>query len=158
MTPSSEPISEPPEVLHLRVPDHPRQMTVVHPGLSRVTAKLNPRTRARHLVTTDKHEDGGDPSEGDGFYHHNCESVVALSTGWFSDGSRWGKMIRITAGNGRSTTAIVVDECDSMHGCNEEHAFQPPCDNYIVDASEAVWNALGLDEHEGRVQITWSVV
>jgi hypothetical protein len=31
-----------------------------------------------------------------------------------------------------------------------------PCDNNIVDASPAVWDALGLDQNLGMVDITWS--
>lgn len=33
----------------------------------------------------------------------------------------------------------VVDECDSTRGCDNEHDYQPPCSNNIVDASLAVW-------------------
>lgn len=66
-------------------------------------------------------------------------------------------MIRITVQNGRSVLAKVVDECDSMHGCDKEHAGQPPCDNNIVDGSNAVWNALGLDINIGEVDVTWSM-
>ncbi|KAE8038818.1 hypothetical protein FH972_011290 [Carpinus fangiana] len=58
---------------------------------------------------------------------------------------------------GRSTTAKVVDECDSVNGCDKEHAFQPPCRNNIVDASAAVWDALGLDQALGDVPVTWSL-
>ncbi|XP_019199586.1 PREDICTED: kiwellin-like isoform X1 [Ipomoea nil] len=101
--------------------------------------------------------DGGAPSECDEQYHDNNERVVALSTGWYAGGSRCGKMIRIRASNGRSTTAKVVDECDSMHGCDDEHAGQVPCDNNIVDGSAAVWNALGLNQDLGRVSVTWSM-
>ncbi|XP_073146860.1 kiwellin-like [Henckelia pumila] len=101
--------------------------------------------------------DGGGPSECDDQYHSNGESVVALSTGWYAGGSRCGRMIRITAKNGRSTTAKVVDECDSRNGCDAEHAYQPPCRNNIVDGSDAVWKALGLNEDLGVVDITWSM-
>jgi hypothetical protein len=52
--------------------------------------------------------------------------------------------------------AKVVDECDSVEGCDEDHNFEPPCDNNIVDASPAVWDALGLDQNVGMVDITWS--
>ncbi|XP_031110547.1 kiwellin-like [Ipomoea triloba] len=102
--------------------------------------------------------DGGAPSECDEQYHDNNERVVALSTGWYSRGFRCGKMIRITASNGRSTTAKVVDECDSMHGCDKEHAGQGPCDNNIVDGSAAVWYALGLNQDLGRVSVKWAKV
>ncbi|XP_073056060.1 kiwellin-like [Primulina eburnea] len=101
--------------------------------------------------------DGGDPSECDDQYHNNSERVVALSTGWYAGGSRCGTMIRITAKNGRSTTAKVVDECDSRNGCDAEHAYQPPCRNNIVDGSDAVWKALGLNEDLGVVDVTWSM-
>ncbi|KAJ4725076.1 Kiwellin [Melia azedarach] len=101
--------------------------------------------------------DGGGPSECDEQYHDNSEKVVALSTGWYNGGSRCGKMVKITANNGNSVMAKVVDECDSMRGCDEEHAYQPPCGNNIVDGSDAVWNALGLDKNIGIVDVTWSM-
>ncbi|KAJ8768835.1 hypothetical protein K2173_023739 [Erythroxylum novogranatense] len=101
--------------------------------------------------------EGGAPSECDEQYHAKTERVVALSTGWYKDGSRCGKMIRITANNGRSVTAKVVDECDSMHGCDAEHAGQPPCRNNIVDGSDAVWEALGLNKDLGVVNVRWSM-
>jgi len=53
--------------------------------------------------------------------------------------------------------AMVVDECDSTMGCDEEHDYQPPCPNNIVDASEAVWKALAVPRSEwGGLKITWS--
>ncbi|EFJ22351.1 hypothetical protein SELMODRAFT_443242 [Selaginella moellendorffii] len=102
--------------------------------------------------------DGGDPSECDGKFHSNTERVVALSTGWYSGGSRCLKFISITAPNGRSTTAKVVDECDSTMGCDKPHAWQPPCRNNIVDGSDAVWKALGISSSDplyGQMSITW---
>ncbi|WOG87873.1 hypothetical protein DCAR_0207105 [Daucus carota subsp. sativus] len=101
--------------------------------------------------------DGGAASSCDEKFHANSELVVALSTGWFDGRSRCLKEIIITASNGNSVTAKVVDECDSMHGCDEEHAGQPPCDNNIVDGSAAVWNALGIDQDLGRVDVNWSM-
>ena len=101
--------------------------------------------------------DGGGPSQCDEKYHDNSERVVALSTGWYNEGSRCGQMIRITARNGRSVTAEVVDQCDSVNGCDKEHAGQPPCHNNIVDGSVAVWNALGLNTDDGVVPVTWSM-
>ncbi|XP_043717982.1 kiwellin-like [Telopea speciosissima] len=101
--------------------------------------------------------DGGDPSKCDEKFHSNSERVVALSTGWYAGGSRCGKMVRITAKNGKTTTAKVVDECDSMHGCDKEHAGLPPCHNNIVDASDAVWKALGLNKDLGVVDVTWTM-
>ncbi|GJN41468.1 hypothetical protein PR202_gn00848 [Eleusine coracana subsp. coracana] len=100
--------------------------------------------------------DGGDPSECDGQFHRNTERVVALSTGWYNKGSRCGKNIRIRA-NGKSVLAKVVDECDSLHGCDSEHAFQPPCRPNVVDASQAVWDKLGITGDDvGEYDITWS--
>lgn len=100
--------------------------------------------------------DGGGPSECDNQYHSDDEMVVALSTGWYDGGSRCGQNIQINA-NGNSVLAKVVDECDSMNGCDADHDFQPPCADNIVDASPAVWNALGLDGDEiGEYDITWS--
>ncbi|XP_047052570.1 putative ripening-related protein 2 [Lolium rigidum] len=119
-----------------------------------------PVTSSTRAVMTlndfDEGGDGGDPSECDGVFHKNTERVVALSTGWYSGNSRCGRNIRIRA-NGGSVLAKVVDECDSMNGCDREHAFQPPCRNNIVDASKAVWNALGITGEEvGEYDITWS--
>lgn len=103
--------------------------------------------------------DGGGPSFCDDRYHKDSELVVALSTGWLRlDGTRrCNKMIRIS-GNRRSVLAKVVDECDSVHGCDKEHNFEPPCANNIVDGSPAVWKALGLNKNIGEFQITWSDV
>uniref|UniRef100_K4AMC7 RlpA-like protein double-psi beta-barrel domain-containing protein n=1 Tax=Setaria italica TaxID=4555 RepID=K4AMC7_SETIT len=83
-----------------------------------------------------------------------CPARVALSTGWFSNMAHCGHHIKISA-NGNSVYTKVVDECDSVHGCDDEHNFEPPCDNNIVDASLVVWDALGLDQSLGMVDITW---
>ncbi|KAJ8513434.1 hypothetical protein OPV22_003868 [Ensete ventricosum] len=100
--------------------------------------------------------DGGRPSECDQSYHSDGELVVALSTGWYDGGNRCSKNIKINA-NGQTVLAKVVDECDSLHGCDQEHAFQPPCAPNIVDASRAVWEALGIPESQiGDDDITWS--
>jgi hypothetical protein len=67
-------------------------------------------------------------------------------------------MITIHA-NGKTTKAMVVDECDSVHGCDDEHAGQPPCRNNVVDGSPAVWAALGISENDprfGEIDISWS--
>ncbi|XP_038974361.1 kiwellin-1-like [Phoenix dactylifera] len=114
-------------------------------------------TSARMTINSfKKGGDGGGPSECDGHFHSDNERVVALSTGWYNQGSRCGKNIRINA-NGNSVLAKVVDECDSVKGCDAQHDFQPPCPNNIVDASRAVWKALGIpDSKIGDSQITWS--
>ncbi|KAH7542661.1 hypothetical protein FEM48_Zijuj02G0097800 [Ziziphus jujuba var. spinosa] len=132
-------------------------------GKSHPTYRCSPpvttSTRAK-LMSNDFSEggDGGGPSACDGQYHDNKEMIVALSTGWYNGGLRCGKMIRITASNGRSTMAKVVDECDSMHGCDAEHAYQGPCDNDTVNGSDTVWSALGIDTEEGVANVTWSMV
>ncbi|CAL4925589.1 unnamed protein product [Urochloa decumbens] len=100
--------------------------------------------------------DGGSASSCTGTFFDDDEKVVALSTGWFAGRSRCKKSIVIRAKNGRSVTAKVVDECDSLHGCDDEHNFEPPCANNIVDGSPAVWKALGLNTDDGEVPITWS--
>ncbi|CAI9279328.1 unnamed protein product [Lactuca saligna] len=82
--------------------------------------------------------------------------VVALSIGWYKGGDRCHKYITIN-GNGRSVKAMVVDECDSTMGCDGDHDYQPPCPNNIVDASKAVWKALGVSEDNwGDLDITWT--
>ncbi|PON46328.1 RlpA-like double-psi beta-barrel domain containing protein [Parasponia andersonii] len=95
--------------------------------------------------------DGGGPSACDGKFHKNSELIVALSNGCE-------KMIRITPSNGRRVRAKVVNECDSMQGCDEEHAGRPPCRNNVVDDSDAVWRARGLNKDLGIVDVTWSMV
>ena len=98
--------------------------------------------------------DGGGPAECDGKFHPLPQRVVALSTGWYNKGARCGKMIRIKARNGRSTLAKVVDECDSVHGCDKSHA----CKTNVVDASKTVWKDLGLNTNDGEVPVTWTMV
>ncbi|KAH6837993.1 hypothetical protein C2S53_000354 [Perilla frutescens var. hirtella] len=104
----------------------------------------------------EKGADGGGPSECDNKYHSDNDPIVALSTGWFNKMKRCFKNITIY-GNGRSVTAMVVDECDSTMGCDKPHDYQPPCDNNIVDASVAVWEALGVPKKDqGTMDIYWS--
>uniref|UniRef100_A0A0E0LE31 Uncharacterized protein n=1 Tax=Oryza punctata TaxID=4537 RepID=A0A0E0LE31_ORYPU len=82
------------------------------------------------LNSFEKGKDGGGPSECNNAYHSDGELVVALSTVWFAGMARCGHRVRITAanGNGRSVVAKVVDECDSVHGCDGEHNYEPPCE------------------------------
>jgi hypothetical protein len=114
------------------------------------TCKCSPpvssRTKATLTINSfEKGGDGGAPSECDNKYHPDNTPVVALSTGWFSNGGRCLNCITIY-GNGKSVKAKVVDECDSTMGCDIDHDYQPPCPNNIVDASKAVWEALGVPE------------
>ena len=78
---------------------------------------------------------------------------MALSTGWYDGGKRCFHNIT-TSANGRS---VVADECDLIMGCDKVHNYQSPCPNNIVDASKAVWKALGVPEDNwGDLDITWS--
>lgn len=63
-------------------------------------------------------------------------------------------------GNGKSVKAMVVDECDSTMGCDADHDYQPPCPHNVVDASKAVWDALGVPKGKsrGNLDIYWSDV
>uniref|UniRef100_M8BHJ7 Ripening-related protein 4 n=1 Tax=Aegilops tauschii TaxID=37682 RepID=M8BHJ7_AEGTA len=99
---------------------------------------------------------GGGKSFCDNRFHKDIELVVALSIGWLRlDGKcRFNKMIRIN-GNGRAVLAKVVDECDSVYGCDAEHNFESLCPYNDVDALPAVWKALGLKEEIGVFKITW---
>ncbi|BFG21955.1 hypothetical protein CerSpe_082290 [Prunus speciosa] len=110
------------------------------------------------LNSFEKGGDGGGPSECDKKYHSDDRPIVALSTGWFNRKSRCLNNITISA-NGRSVVAMVVDECDSTMGCDEVHDYQPPCADNIVDASRAVWEALGVPKNDwGYMDITWADV
>ncbi|KAA8520616.1 hypothetical protein F0562_014872 [Nyssa sinensis] len=119
--------------------------------------KVTGHTKA--VLTINSFEEGGDgggPSECDNKYHSDDTPVVSLSTGWFNKKKRCLYFITIH-GNGKSVKAMVVDECDSTMGCDADHDYQPPCDNNIVDASKAVWKALGVPEKDwGGLDIFWS--
>ncbi|KAK3419969.1 hypothetical protein EUGRSUZ_G00743 [Eucalyptus grandis] len=69
------------------------------------------------------------------------QSVPTLDDGGcgFGNESRYGKMIQITS--------IKI-------GCDESHAYQPPCPNNVVDGLDAVWIALGLDKNVGQENVT----
>lgn len=100
------------------------------------------------------------PTSCDARFHSDSELIVALSTGWYNGGSRCLKSINIH-GNGRSVLAKVVDECDSMNGCDADHDYEKPCANNVVDASRAVWKALGITKSQmaaGAHKIIWSDV
>lgn len=110
------------------------------------------------LNSFEKNGDGGGPSECENKYYSDDLPVVALSTGWFKFKHQKRCLKNITIyGNGRSVQAMVVDECDSTVGCDKIHDYQPPCDNNIVDASRAVWEALGVPKDQrGTMDIHWS--
>ncbi|KAL6883474.1 hypothetical protein ACP4OV_010888 [Aristida adscensionis] len=98
--------------------------------------------------------DGGGGGACDGSFYPDSRLVVAMSTGWFDKKSRCKKNIVITA-NGKSVTAMVVDACDSMNGCDKDHNFEPPCRYNIIDGSPEVWKQLGLNKEQGEAPITW---
>ncbi|KAF9596992.1 hypothetical protein IFM89_014706 [Coptis chinensis] len=111
----------------------------------------NPTNALLTLNSFEEGGDGGGPSECDNKYHSDDKPVVALDYE-----SRCLKNITISA-NGKSVVAMVVDECDSTMGCDKDHDYQPPCRNNIVDASKAVWKALGIAQSDwGELQIVWS--
>ena len=113
------------------------------------SSKVTKNTKATLTVNGfDKNEDGGGASECDEKYHRDTEMIVALSSGWYDGGNRCHKYIKITnPKNKKSVKAMVVDECDTSSGC----------DNNIVDASHAVWKALGVNDNDiGEMSITWS--
>ncbi|PIA59309.1 LOW QUALITY PROTEIN: hypothetical protein AQUCO_00400301v1 [Aquilegia coerulea] len=123
-------------------------------------------TRTKAILTINSFQKGGDgggSSECDNQYHDDDTPVVALSTGWSNPESRCLKNITISCNgrinitiscNGRS---VAVDECDSTMGCDSDHHYQPPCPNNIVDASKAVWKALGVPHSKwGGLDIVWS--
>ncbi|KAL4567093.1 hypothetical protein LXL04_022666 [Taraxacum kok-saghyz] len=118
---------------------------------------VNTHTEATLTINDfEKGGDGGAPSECDNKYHSNNTPVVALSTGWYNNGKRCSKFVNIHY-KGKSVKAKVVDECDSTVGCDADHGYQPPCPNNVVDASKAVWKALGVPASEwGDAKVTWS--
>nr|XP_043611644.1 putative ripening-related protein 1 [Erigeron canadensis] len=108
------------------------------------------------LISFEKGGDDSGPSKCDNQYHSDETPVVALSTGWYKGGDRCHNFITIN-GNGKRVKAMVVDECDSTMGCDDDHGYQPPCPNNIVDASQAVWKALNVSlSNWGDLDITWS--
>ncbi|XP_028770453.1 uncharacterized protein LOC114727849 [Neltuma alba] len=115
------------------------------------------RTKATLTLNSfKKGGDGGGPAACDNKFHSDDTPVVALSTGWFNHRKRCQKSI-IIFGNGKKVKATVVDECDSTKGCDEEHGFQPPCPNNVVDGSKAVWEALGVPKKDwGELDVEWS--
>nr|KYP60755.1 Ripening-related protein grip22 [Cajanus cajan] len=142
---------------------------IIHvPHLTEASCKSNGRhspaynPRGTHAILTlnnfGRGGDGGGASACDGRFHPLPQRVVALSTGWFSNGARCGRKIKIKARNGRSTVAEVVDECDSVHGCDKSHKHGQTCKTNIVDASQTVWKDLGLDIDDGEVPITWTIL
>ncbi|XP_058086435.1 kiwellin-1-like [Magnolia sinica] len=132
-------------------------------GLIYTTYKCSPpvSNQTKAVLTINSFEEGGDggaPSECDNKYHDEDTPVVALSTGWFKANNQWRCLNKIIIhGNGHSVEAMVVDECDSTMGCDTNHDYQPPCPNNIVDASKAVWKALGVPKSNwGGLDITWT--
>uniref|UniRef100_A0A803NXJ1 Ripening-related protein 1 n=1 Tax=Cannabis sativa TaxID=3483 RepID=A0A803NXJ1_CANSA len=141
--------------------NHENQSECCKKGQFYTTYECSPRV-SRHtkavltINSFQKGGDGGGKSACDNKFHSDNIPVVALSTGWFNKGHRCLQNITIH-GNGRSVSAMVVDECDSTVGCDDIHDYQPPCPHNIVDASKAVWKALGVPKHKrGELDIFWS--
>ncbi|CAI9101809.1 OLC1v1039224C2 [Oldenlandia corymbosa var. corymbosa] len=117
---------------------------------------VSQKTRAILTLSSFENEIYGPTSCSERYYSDEMH-VVALSTGWYNRGARCLNNITITAPNGKSVNAIVVDECDSTVGCDEDDDFQPPCANNVVEASKGVWKALGVPQEEwAKLPITWS--
>ncbi|KAK8635613.1 hypothetical protein V6N13_004342 [Hibiscus sabdariffa] len=113
------------------------------------------RTEAILTLISFDNEDYG-PTECDDKFHSDEELVVALSTGWLGKKKRYGRFVKIH-GNEKSVKAKVVDECDSTVGCDADHGYQQPCKNNIVEATSAVWKALGEPEdRRDQMHIQWS--
>ncbi|CAI0470387.1 unnamed protein product [Linum tenue] len=122
-----------------------------HYSSSNVTAEIQGKHATLTLNGFQKGEDGGGASECDGRYHSDDKKVVALSSNWYQNGKLCHECIEITAKEtGETTTAIVVDECDTSGGCKHD----------IVDGSRAVWEALGFHHGKGEygeTSVTWKM-
>ncbi|XP_024515302.1 probable receptor-like protein kinase At5g20050 [Selaginella moellendorffii] len=84
--------------------------------------------------------------------------VASMATGWYNyqrPGGACGRNVTITALNGRTVTAMVVDECTAMAGCTAATSFYPPCSPKSLGATQGVWEALGYKISEGIIDITW---
>ena len=86
----------------------------------------------------------GGPSECDNNDHSDQEMVVALSTGWYSHGSRCLKNIGINA-NDNSILAKVVDECDYVNGCDPRVGLAQ-----FVDRPSELWIVVGSGSFQIR--------
>lgn len=47
---------------------------------------------------------------------------------------------------------MMVDECDPTVGGDDDHDYQPPCNN-MVDASKEVWEALRFPEKKRGLDV-----
>ncbi|XP_076903089.1 putative ripening-related protein 2 [Bidens hawaiensis] len=93
---------------------------------------------ANAAMTLNSFEKG--PSECDGKYHSNNNLLVALSSSWYNHGQRCFDYINIYYKDA-SAQAMVVDKCSG-------------CGDHIVDASRAVWEALGVPKSDwGEVKL-----
>ncbi|CAN1237087.1 Putative ripening-related protein 2 [Linum grandiflorum] len=119
---------------------------------SNITASIEETDQTGAILTLNGFEKGGS-----GGGASECdELIVALSTGWFERKRRCSQFVKIMW-KGKTVRAKVVDECDSARGCDKDHDFQPPCPNNVVDASKAVWKALGVPSEDwGSLKVTWS--
>jgi hypothetical protein len=105
------------------------------------------------LNSFEKGGSGGAQSSCDNKFHSDSEKVAAVSTGLFNNKHNCGQLIHLSADNKIFTTAVIVDECDSINGCDKVHDNAPPCSNNVIDTSIAVWKSLNLDPNKGIVPI-----
>ncbi|KAK1267737.1 hypothetical protein QJS04_geneDACA000319 [Acorus gramineus] len=91
----------------------------------------------------------------DGVRHTQFDLVVSISTGWFLSGNLCGRSIRISASNGRTVVARVVAQCNSASGCRGLR--QPPCGNNVIEATSAIFRALGLPIL-GSQSVQWTLI
>ncbi|XP_024528945.1 G-type lectin S-receptor-like serine/threonine-protein kinase SD2-5 [Selaginella moellendorffii] len=86
----------------------------------------------------------------------NSELLASMSTGWFANGSSCHREIVITAENGLSVTATVIDQCGSNIGCTADTGFYGPCSPRSLGGTRAVWEALGQTYFDNVLAVTWS--
>lgn len=102
----------------------------------------------------------GGPSECNGNYHSDDLTIVALSTGWYKGGNRCFNNTAINANGGAWWAGGHGGDSGWVYvtmGCDEDHYYQPLCPNNIVDASKAVWKAMGVPlDNWVDLDIPWS--
>ncbi|EFJ05557.1 hypothetical protein SELMODRAFT_136958, partial [Selaginella moellendorffii] len=87
--------------------------------------------------------------------YKNSELLANMATGWFASGSSCFKEIVITAENGMSVTATVVDICASTIGCSPLTGYYEPCTPRSLGGTRGVWEALGQTYFDNVLQVTW---
>uniref|UniRef100_A0A452ZH15 Uncharacterized protein n=2 Tax=Aegilops tauschii TaxID=37682 RepID=A0A452ZH15_AEGTS len=80
--------------------------------VSRITGVVGDIPAVMSVNGFEKGEEGG-PAKCDGQYHNDSLFLVALTTQWYQQGLRCGRMINIKSSDGAIGQAMVVDECDT---------------------------------------------